>query len=71
MKQSLLFFIIFLGVSLQPEFTSESTIVAALKLKIEQSEQEDELIWMDSLSNLIVGTTTIESNYIVEETQRT
>tara|TARA_B110000503_G_scaffold46366_1_gene75660 strand:+ start:1827 stop:2006 length:180 start_codon:yes stop_codon:yes gene_type:complete len=53
------------------EFTSESTIVAALKLKIEQSEQEDELIWMDSLSNLIVGTTTIESNYIVKETQRT
>ncbi|MDB9980404.1 hypothetical protein OAD52_01690 [Ulvibacter sp.] len=53
------------------EFTSESTIVAALKLKIEQTEQEDELIWMDSLSNLIVGTTTIESNYIVKETQRT
>jgi hypothetical protein len=53
------------------EFTSESTIVAALKLKIEQSEQEDELIWMDSLSKLIVGTTTIESNYIVKETHRT
>ncbi|MDC1325085.1 hypothetical protein N8257_01075 [Ulvibacter sp.] len=53
------------------EFTSESTIVAALKLKIEQSEQEDELIWMDSLSKLIVGTTTIESSYIVKETHRT
>jgi len=53
------------------EFTSESTIVVALKVKIEKFEKEDEIIWMDSLSNLIVGKTAIESNYIVKETHRT
>lgn len=51
--RTIIFFYLACCFSLFAQETQTDTIIEALKLKIEKSESEERLHWMDSLSNVI------------------
>ncbi|MGJ8665579.1 MAG: tetratricopeptide repeat-containing sensor histidine kinase [Patiriisocius sp.] len=68
MKHPTLFYLLFLGASLFAQDISSDKIVEKFELNINQSQNGERLIWMDSLSTHLREKTNFQSDSIARET---